>query len=81
SLEGLRARPGWENLEAVKEGRVYLVSMDLSFGPLAILLHLYVGKILHPELFADLDPEAILREYFEEFHGVELKGIFIYPDP
>ncbi|MCL0060332.1 ABC transporter substrate-binding protein [Dehalococcoidia bacterium] len=81
SLEGLCARPGWENLEAVKEGRVYLVSMDLSFGPLAILLHLYVGKILHPELFADLDPEAILREYFEEFHGVELKGIFIYPDP
>ncbi|MCL0083974.1 ABC transporter substrate-binding protein [Dehalococcoidia bacterium] len=80
-LQGLIARPGWENLEAVKEGRVYLVSTDLSSGPPEILLHLYVGKILHPELFADVDPEAILREYFEEFHGVELKGIFIYPDP
>lgn len=79
--EGLIARPGWKNLEAVKAGRVYLVSMDLTFGPPAILLNLYVGNILQPELFAGLDPESILREYFQEFHGVELKGIFIYPEP
>ncbi|MCL0102525.1 hypothetical protein M1N93_00990 [Dehalococcoidia bacterium] len=60
---------------------MHLISEDLTFGPLANILKLYIGKILHPELFADVDPEAILREYFEEFHGVELKGIFVYPDP
>lgn len=79
--QGLIARPGWENLDAVKAGRVYLISMDLAFGPATVALHLYVGKILHPELFADVDPEGFLREYFEEFHGVELRGIFIYPQP
>jgi iron complex transport system substrate-binding protein len=79
-LRAFIARPGWENLEAVKEGRVYLVSMDLSFGPPAIILQLYMGKLLQPELFADVDPESILRKYFQEFHGVELKGIFIYPE-
>jgi len=79
-LQGLIARPGWENLEAVKDGRVYLISMDLSFGPPAVILKLYMGKILQPELFADVDPESILREYFQEFHGVELRGIFIYPE-
>ncbi|MCL0065869.1 ABC transporter substrate-binding protein [Dehalococcoidia bacterium] len=80
-LAGVIARPGWENLEAVKEGRVYLVSVDIGSGPPEIILNLFIGKILHPELFADVDPESFLREYFEEFHGVEFKGIFVYPQP
>ncbi|MCL0079945.1 ABC transporter substrate-binding protein [Dehalococcoidia bacterium] len=80
-LDRLIDRPGWENLEAVKEGRVYLISKELTYGPPAIMLNLFMAKIFHPELFADVDPEALLREYYEEFHGAEFKGIFIYPDP
>ncbi|MCL0080042.1 ABC transporter substrate-binding protein, partial [Dehalococcoidia bacterium] len=80
-LAGFIDRPGWENLDAVREGRVYLVAGEFGFGPSATILNLSMGMILQPELFADVDPESLLRQYFEEFHGVELKGIFIYPDP
>jgi iron complex transport system substrate-binding protein len=80
-LKGFIARPGWENLEAVRDGRVYLVSMDLAFGPPAIIFMLYAGRILQPALFADVDPEYLLREYFRRFHGVEIQGTFIFPTP
>jgi iron complex transport system substrate-binding protein len=78
-LRALVARPGWGDLEAVRTGRVYLVSMPLSFGPQAIILNLYMGRILVPHLLVGVDLEAIHREYFRMFHGVNLTGIFIYP--
>ena len=80
-LEGFIKRPGWENLEAVKEGKVYLVSSTLGAGLGKAFFIPYLAKILHPELFEDLDPQSLLRKYYKRFHNAEFEGVVIYPEP
>jgi iron complex transport system substrate-binding protein len=40
-------------------------------------------KWLYPELFVDLDPEAIHQEYLTRFQGLDYDldthGVFVYP--
>jgi len=79
-LEGFIKRPGWENLEAVKEGKVYLVSSTLGAGLGKVFFIPYLAKILHPKLFEDLDPQSLLRKYYKRFHNAEFEGVVIYPE-
>jgi iron complex transport system substrate-binding protein len=45
----------------------------------------YMAKWLHPELFSDLDPQAIHQEYLTDFLGIDYDlsehGVFVYPEP
>jgi len=71
-------RTGWSNIDAVKNVRVYIISSDAaSIHP--SIFNSYVAKWLHPELFGDMDPVAIHREWLKEFLGIEFKGVFGYP--
>jgi iron complex transport system substrate-binding protein len=64
---------------AAKEGKVYITCTDLNRGPMQAAGTAYMAKILHPDLFKDLDPEAILKEYFDKWQGIPYQGIYIYP--
>jgi iron complex transport system substrate-binding protein len=71
-------RPGWDHIDAVRDGRVYIISTDTrSIHP--SVWHSYVARWFHPELFEDVDPEAIHREWIETFLGVEYRGVYAYP--
>jgi iron complex transport system substrate-binding protein len=41
------------------------------------------AKLLHPELFEDLDPEAVHKEYLNRFQRIDYDlddhGVFVYP--
>jgi iron complex transport system substrate-binding protein len=43
----------------------------------------YLAKWFHPELFEDLNPQAIHQEYLTEFQGLDYglneHGVFVYP--
>ncbi|MDM7940255.1 MAG: ABC transporter substrate-binding protein, partial [Methanothrix sp.] len=64
---------------AAAQERIYIVCTDLNRGPMQAAGTAYMAKILHPELFKDLDPEAILKEYFDKWQGIPYQGIYIYP--
>ncbi|MDK2888920.1 MAG: iron complex transport system substrate-binding protein [Thermoanaerobacter sp.] len=75
----LMSRPGLKNTNAVKHGRVYLISDLITCAPRGAAGEYYVAKWLHPELFKDIDPEAVHREMLKKFYGEELKGVWVYP--
>ncbi|MDD2834714.1 MAG: hypothetical protein PHY05_01055 [Methanothrix sp.] len=39
------------------------------------------AKLFHPDLFEDLDPAELNKEYLKEFQGLELEGAWVYPVP
>jgi len=55
SPEELKKLPGWQNLTAVKENRIYTIDGDLvnRSGPRIVQGLEDIAKILHPELFQD----------------------------
>ncbi|MFP3975061.1 MAG: ABC transporter substrate-binding protein [Dehalococcoidia bacterium] len=78
----IRGRTGLTEVEAVKEDNIYILSRDIAAGAFENIGVLYVAKILYPELFEDIDPEAQLKEMVEKYLGLDfenLKGIFVYP--
>ena len=73
------ARPGWHNIDAVRNDRVYLVSAEIWTGPRAPVGILYIAKWCYPELFADIDPRAVHRQWLKKWHHKTLQGIYVYP--
>ena len=77
-------RPGFDQIDAVKEGQVYILSRDILGGMFENVGVCYTAKILYPETFEDLDPEAYLAEIVEKYLGLDfepLRGVFVYPSP
>jgi len=76
-------RPELAEVSAVKSGQVYVMSSYLSYGTDYPALLMYWSKWLHPNVFADMDPEAIHREYLDcftekDYQPNELDS-FVYP--
>jgi len=75
------SRPEINQTDAGKSGRVYVICSDLLHSTLGLIAETaYVAKILHPELFADLNPEELHKKYIESL-GLEYDGIWVYPKP
>ena len=75
--------PELENVNAVKNNKVYIIDYNLLCGPRLIIANCYFAKWLHPELFKDVHPrEMHMKEYLSEFHDLgELEGTWAYPLP
>lgn len=69
-LEGFAARPWWQNLNAVKNGEIYGVDHGSLRNALDYTFTEYLAKIIYPDLFKDLDPQAeyehMLNKYLPE---------------
>ena len=69
--EYIRTQPAWENIQAVKDGRVYLMPVGISrWGhttstetPLAIV---WTAKTLYPDYCEDIDLEALMRMFYSD---------------
>ena len=82
--EEILNRPELADVSAVKKGRVYLWHMFTSgMFPNDIITISYIAKWLHPDLFEDLDPEAVHQEYLDRFSPLDFNvkehGVFVYP--
>ncbi len=75
----LLRRPAWEQIEAVRQGRVYLISGEINSGPRLPIGLLYKAKWCHPERFQDIDPEEVHRQWLRRWHHQELRGVYVYP--
>ena len=77
----IMGRPGFAAVAAVDSGRVYMCSI-LTSTSLYFVGVPYYAKWFYPELFEDLDPNAIHQEYLTEFLRIDFDldehGVFVY---
>ncbi|NPE27851.1 ABC transporter substrate-binding protein [Methanococcoides sp. SA1] len=73
----------FSHTDAVKNEEVYLLHNDFLCTPRYIISIAYMAKWLHPDLYPDLDPEALHQEYIDRFteanYNVSNAGLFAYP--
>ena len=76
TLTAALKRPGIAQLNAVRAGRAYAVWHHFYSSPLNIAAVQAFAKWLHPERFADLDPDQTLRTLYTRFQPVPLAGTY-----
>ncbi|MBA3624164.1 MAG: ABC transporter substrate-binding protein [Methylibium sp.] len=69
-LERVARRPGFAGLPAVRAGQVHHLSYYLAGGCSKITGAVQIAKWLHPERFADVNPDAVMGTWLREFQGV-----------
>ena len=74
--------PVFENVDAVEDGEVYLLHGDSMVWRGWFLGLPYLAKWFHPELFEDLNPNAIHQEWLTRFQRIDYDldehGVFVY---
>lgn len=75
--DAILQRSVWRHIAAVETGNVHVMDSAVWTGPRAIIGIAYLARWIHPALFADLDPEALHREYLKTFQEVDYRGVFV----
>jgi iron complex transport system substrate-binding protein len=76
--ETILSEPGFSDLAAVQTGRLYLFDISMASGLTEIVTYLQFAQWFHPQLFDDVDPEAVHREIFEKYFDMQLEGTWAY---
>ena len=77
--DALLAREGWTAIDAVRSGRVLLLSEELMGAPyLQTYALLAMAKTANPELFADVDLDEALDMLAGEAVGTAPAGVYSY---
>lgn len=84
SLAQVRNRTELANTPALKKDGVYSMSFwVLSGAGNNIIGTSYLAKLFYPDLFEDIDPQAIHQDYVDRFcridYDVKKNGTFVYP--
>ena len=72
-LQALMQRPAFTTIPATQTGRVHAIWHQFYDSPYQFVAIQALAKWLHPELFADLDPDATFRTFHERFLPVEYR--------
>jgi len=81
--DDVMSRPGWDHTSAVEDGRVHMLLYEFGCSPRVPITIAYMAKWFYPDLFDDLDPQALHQEYIDDFCGIDYDvaehGVFVYP--
>ncbi|WP_159565979.1 ABC transporter substrate-binding protein [Budvicia diplopodorum] len=75
-LQGLMDRRSQKVLRAVKQKKVMAFYHQFYDSPFNIAAVEQIAKLLHPDLFGDLDPLADLKMLHEDFSSIDYQGVF-----
>jgi len=83
-VESIASRPEISGTSAADNNRIYAYYDRLTWKPRFFIGIAYMAKWLHPELFTELDPEAIHQEYLTKYlkidYDLSKQGVFAYPE-
>lgn len=72
-LGRIRERPGWNDINAIKNRHVLLISMTGHEGAGKLIGAFYAAKFLYPKELPDLHPEAVFKQW------IDWQGSVYYP--
>ncbi|ENO8654697.1 ABC transporter substrate-binding protein [Yersinia enterocolitica] len=75
-LTHLMGRTGISILKSVQDKKVMAVYHQFYDSPLNVVAVEAIAKFLHPELFADLDPQADLEMIHQKYTAIDYSGVF-----
>ncbi|WP_424987161.1 ABC transporter substrate-binding protein [Microbulbifer sp. S227A] len=75
-LSALAARPGFADMDAVKNGNFHVIFHQFYNSPYHFVAIQQLAKWFYPEDFEDLDPQATFDELHEKFLPFEASGTF-----
>jgi iron complex transport system substrate-binding protein len=75
-LTNLASREGWSDLQAVRNGRFHSVYHQFYNSPYHFVAMQAFAKWIHPELFEDVDPQAVMDELHDRFLPINNAGVF-----
>lgn len=67
ALAALMEQPAFTGVRAVNDGKVYAIWHQFYASPYQFAPIQQMAKWFHPDLFADLDPDATFRDFHEKF--------------
>jgi len=70
-----------KRLAPVLKNKIFVIHPRLCAGPRQIVGICYYAKWFHPGRFDVLSPRAIHAEMLKRFWGIELQGVWGYPEP
>lgn len=70
-------RPGWAALPAVKNGQVFAINHGGARTLSDYTYAQFISKQLYPAAFADVDPEANRRAFYEKWLPIDGTGTFM----
>lgn len=77
-LIGLTERPAFRDIKATKNNNIHIVWHQFYNSPYQFVVIEQMAKWFHPDLFADIDPEASFRELHDRFLPIDYQpGYFI----
>lgn len=84
--DDLMDRPELSDVAAVKNGNVYVIDDSIIGGAgQTIIGAMYAAKLMHPDIFGDIDPRSVHQEYVDKFCRIDFDvsehGTFVYPVP
>ncbi|WP_062225780.1 ABC transporter substrate-binding protein [Aureimonas frigidaquae] len=75
-LEAFETRPGWSELPAIRDGRLYGVYQGASRTLSDFAMVQFIAKQLYPTAFEDVDPVANYMAYYARYLPVTPDGTF-----
>ncbi|WP_246164601.1 ABC transporter substrate-binding protein [Halopseudomonas laoshanensis] len=76
SLTALTQRSGLSNMAPIRAGRAHAIWHSFYNSPFNVAAVQVLAQWLHPELYADLQPEQTLAHLYQQFQPVALEGTF-----
>lgn len=68
------SRAGIDEIPALENSNVYHMNYYLAGGCSKMIGALSIAKWLYPERFEDIDPDAVMKTWLEDFQGVSYPG-------
>ena len=77
--EELINRSGWDEIEAVKNDNILLLSHYVHGGASKLVGTMYIAKFLYPEFLPELHPEQVFKDWLEKYQKLDYIEGHTYP--